>query len=191
LLIAGSFTDFVLGVHILAVVVAFGATFAYPLIFAAARRADPSVMPWLFGVLQRIDRYIVNPGLTLVVIAGIVLATSEHRWGDFFVAWGVGAAIVIGAIVGSFMIPREGKLARIAARDLEAAVASGGPGAAAGGPGAAAGGSGAAAGGSGAAAGAASPWTPEYDKLLSQVSIGGAVLDLIVVVTIFMMATHA
>jgi uncharacterized membrane protein len=159
---AASFTDFVLGVHILAVVVAFGATFAYPVIFAAARRADPSVMPWLFGVIQRIDRYIVNPGLTLVLIAGIVLATEEHRWSDFFVQWGVGAVIVIGAIVGSFMIPREGKLARVAARDLDAAPAGDG-----------------------------SPWSAEYERLLRQVSIGGALLDLIVVVTIFLMATHA
>lgn len=158
---AASFTDVVLGVHILAVVVAFGATFAYPLIFAAARRADPSVMPWLFSVVQRIDRLIVNPGLTVVLVAGIVLATEEHRWGDFFVQWGIGAVIVIGAGVGSYMIPREGKLAKVAARDLAAAPGGG------------------------------SPWSSEYDALLRQVTIGGAVLDLIVVVTIFMMATHA
>ncbi len=158
---AASFTDVVLGVHILAVVVAFGATFAYPLIFTAARRADPSVMPWLFSVVQRIDRLIVNPGLTVVLVAGIVLATEEHRWGDFFVQWGIGAVIVIGAGVGSYMIPREGKLAKVAARDLAAAPGGG------------------------------SPWSSEYDALLRQVTIGGAVLDLIVVVTIFMMATHA
>ena len=164
MLVTGAFTDFVLGVHILAVVVAFGATFAYPLILATARRADPSVMPWLFGVMQRIDRYIVNPGLTLVLIAGIVLATEEHRWGDFFVAWGIGAVLVIGAIVGSFMIPREGKLARVAERDLAAATVAGSGG---GGP----------------------PWSSEYDTLLRQVSIGGAVLDAIVVITIFIMAT--
>ena len=159
--ITGAFTDFVLGVHILAVVVAFGATFAYPLMLSAARRADPSVAPWLFGLMRRIDRYIVNPGLTLVLIAGIVRATEEHRWGDFFVAWGIGAVLVIGAVVGSFMIPREGKLARVAERDLEAS------------------------------AGGDSPWSPEYDTLLRQVSIGGAVLDAIVVITIFIMATHA
>jgi uncharacterized membrane protein len=158
---AASFTDFVLGVHILAVVVAFGATFAYPLIFATARRADPSVMPWLFSLMQRIDRFIVNPGLGVVLIAGIVLASEEHRWGDFFVQWGIGAVIVIGAGVGAFMTPREGRLAEAAARDL--AGSSPGP-----------------EGGS--------AWSPEYQSLLRQVSIGGAVLDLIVVVTIFMMA---
>ncbi len=165
LAVAASFTDFVLAVHILAVVVAFGATFAYPLLFAAARRADPLVMPWLVSVMQRIDRFIVNPGLTVVLIAGIVLATEEHRWGDFFVAWGLGAVFVIGAIVGSFMIPREGRLARVAARDLSVAPAAG--------------------------TGGAPQLSDEFHALLRQVSIGGAVLDLIVVVTIFMMATHA
>jgi uncharacterized membrane protein len=161
---AASFTDFVLGVHILGVVVAFGAMFAYPLLFAAGRRADPSVMPWLFSVMRRIDRLIVNPGLTVVLVAGIVLASEEHRWGDFFVQWGIGAVVVIGGIVGSFMIPREGKLARIAERDLAAVPPGGGTG---------------------------SPWSTEYERLFRQVSIGGAVLDLIVVVTIFLMATHA
>ena len=118
---AVAFVDFVLAVHILAVVVAFGVTFAYPLILAAARRADPSVMPWWFSVVQRIDRYIVNPGLAVIVLAGIYLASEEHRWSAFFVQWGIGVAVVIGAVVGSFMIPREGKLAKIAERDLAAA----------------------------------------------------------------------
>ena len=35
-------------------------------------------MPWLFSVMQRIDRFIVNPGLTLVLVAGIVLASELH-----------------------------------------------------------------------------------------------------------------
>jgi uncharacterized membrane protein len=164
---AVAFANFVLAVHILAVVVAFGATFAYPLIFAAAGRADPSVMPWLWSVLQRIDRYIINPGLGVVVLAGIYLASSEHHWGAFFVSWGIGVAIVIGAAVGSFTLPRYGRLAQLAERDLA--------------------GGGSAASGSGGA----SPWSAEYEKLVKQVSIVGALLDLLVVITVFVMATHA
>ncbi len=162
--LAATFTDYVLAFHILGVVIAFGATFAYPVIFAAARRADPSVMPWLFSTMQRIDRFIVNPGLTLVLVAGIILASKFHVWSEFFVQWGVAAVVVIGAGVGVFMIPREGKLANVAQRDLEAVPAGTGDG---------------------------SPWSAEYDKLFRQVAIGGAVLDVIVVVTIFLMATHA
>ena len=159
----GSFTNFVLAIHILGVVIGFGATFAYPLIFAAAAR-DPKVTPWLWSTIQRIDRFIVNPGLTVVLLAGIYLASSEHHWGSFFVSWGIAAVVAIGAGVGSFMIPREGRLAELAQRDLAAVLSGGGGG---------------------------SPWSLEYQKLARQVAIGGAVLDLIVVITVFIMATHA
>jgi uncharacterized membrane protein len=162
---AVAFSDLVLAVHITAVVVAFGATFAYPLIFAAAFKADPQVVPWLFSVVRRIDRYIINPGLAVVLLAGIYLASDLHQWGSFYVQWGLGAVIVIGAGVGSYMIPREGKLAQVAERDLAAV-------------------------GAGASA-ASPPWSEEFRALQKQVAIGGAILDLIVVVTIFLMATHA
>src|ERR1700727_827523 len=155
---AATFTDYVLAFHILGVVIAFGATFAYPVIFAAARRADPSVMPWLFSTMQRIDRFIVNPGLALVLIAGIILASKFHVWSEFFVQWGVAAVVVIGAGVGAFMIPREGKLAKVAQRDLEAVPSDAGDAVP-------------------TAAGERSPWSAEYDKLFRQVAIGGAVLD--------------
>jgi uncharacterized membrane protein len=163
LVTAVAFRDFVLAVHILGAVVGFGATFAYPLIFATAAKADPKVTVWLWGLLKRIDRFLVNPGLTVVVICGIYLASDEHQWGAFFVQWGIGAALVIGGLVGAFMIPREGKLARIAERDLAAAAGSS----------------------------SGSPWSEEYNRLSKQVATVGALLDLLVVITIFLMATHA
>ena len=159
------FADFILAIHILAVVVGFGATFAYPLIFAASRRADPKVMPWLWSVLLRIDRYLVNPGLLVVVLAGIYLASHGHYWGAFFVQWGIGAAVVIGAVAGSYMIPREKKLVEVAARDVAAAGAGG------------AGGASEVVGGSAAGGGAATvesmTWSPEYTKLTQETATDG------------------
>ena len=119
------FFQVVLAIHILAVVVGFGVTFAYPIMFAAARRADPAVLPWLYRTMQRFGRFLVNPGLLVVVLAGVYLASHLHQWKQFYVQWGIGAAIVIGAVEGSFMIPREGRLARIADRDLAAAEGGG------------------------------------------------------------------
>ncbi len=186
LVTAVAFSDFILAIHILAVVIGFGVTFTYPLLFAAARRADPRVMPYLWGLIRRIDRYVVNPGLLVVLLAGIYLAAHEHRFSAFFVQWGFAAVIVIGAIVGGYMGPREGKLAALAAREVDAAVLGGG---AAGGV--------SAAGGGAAGAGALTltsdsvTWSPEYLKLQKQVTTTGAFLDLIIVVTVFLMATHA
>ncbi|MEO8966023.1 MAG: hypothetical protein ABI355_00420 [Solirubrobacteraceae bacterium] len=185
LVTAVAFSDFILAIHILAVVIGFGVTFTYPLVLAAARRADPRVMPYLWGTIRRIDRYVVNPGLLVVLLAGIYLAAHEHRFSAFFVQWGFAAVIVIGAAVGSYTIPREGKLAALAAREVATAVSAGST--------AGAGGAGTAAAGAGAATPTSESvtWSPEYLKLQKQVSLMGAFLDLIIVVTVFLMATHA
>jgi uncharacterized membrane protein len=159
--------DLVLAVHILGVVVAFGVVFAYPLLFAAAARADPSVTPWLLRTRQRIGRFLVNPGLLVILLAGIYLASHEHQWGSFYVQWGIAAVIAIGAIEGAMIIPRAGRLAKLAERDLAA--------------------TGVAAGGRRVTA----KWSPEYMAAYRQLAIGGALLELIVVVTVFLMAANA
>jgi hypothetical protein len=154
------FFQVVLAIHILAVVIGFGVTFAYPIMFAAARRADPAVLPWLYRTMQRFGRFLVNPGLLVVVLAGVYLASHLHQWKLFYVQWGIGAAIVIGAVEGAFMIPREGRLAKVADRDLAASDGGG------------------------------VTWSDEYNSTFRQLSVGGVILNLIVIVTVFMMSAH-
>ena len=89
LVAAVSFPQVVLAIHILAVVIGFGSVFAFPILFAAAARTDPGVTPWLLRARQRLGRYLVNPGLLVVIIAGIYLASKLHQWGNFYVGWGV------------------------------------------------------------------------------------------------------
>ena len=117
---ASSFYDVVLGVHIMAVVVAFGVTFAYPIMFAVGARHGARSLPLLHRIEYTIERYLINPGLGLVVIAGIYLASDGHHWSEFFVQWGLGAAIVIGALVGAVMIPTAKRAEAIADRDVTA-----------------------------------------------------------------------
>jgi hypothetical protein len=154
---AVAFVDLVLAVHILAVVAAFGVVFAYPLFGLVGARLDPSAMPWFHRMQQLIGRRLINPGLLVVLLAGVYLASKEHQWSAFYVQWGLAAVVAIGALEGAFMIPREGRLAELAKRDLAA-----GP-----------------------------DQSPEYKAVFRQASIGGGVLIAIVIVTIFLMATHA
>jgi hypothetical protein len=164
---AVAFSDFILALHILGAVIGFGVVFAFPVLFSVAGRTDPGVIPWLLRARKSIGRYLVNPGLTLVVLAGIYLASDEHYWSSFFVAWGIVAALVIGALEGSFIIRRAGALADLAERDLAAsAVPSGGRRTSA-------------------------TWSSEYAAQLRRFSAVGNLMALIVVVTVFLMATHA
>jgi uncharacterized membrane protein len=164
---AVAFADVIVGVHVLAVIIGFGAVFAYPLLFAAAARLDPGVTPWLLRTRRRVGRLLVNPGLLAVLVAGIYLASDEHSWGDFFVGWGIAAVVVIGAIEGAIIIPRAGRLATLAERDLAAtAVAAGGRRTSA-------------------------AWSPEYASGYRGFALAGWALQAIVVVTVLLMTTHA
>jgi uncharacterized membrane protein len=161
-----TFVQVVLAVHILAVVIAFGGVFAFPLMFGAARRTDPQVIPWLLRARQRVGRFLINPGLLFIVLAGIYLASKEHQWGNFYVGWGVIAALALGALEGSFIIRPAGRLAEMAERDLAAtAVAAGGRRTSA-------------------------EWSPEYTATLRRFTLAGNLMVAIVVLTIFFMATH-
>jgi uncharacterized membrane protein len=113
--------DVVLAIHIMAVVVAFGVTFAYPLMFVVAARHDPRGTPLLHRIEYTTERWLVNPGLLVVLVAGIYLASEGHHWSEFFVQWGLTAVVVIGALVGAVMMPSAKRAEELAARDLAAA----------------------------------------------------------------------
>jgi hypothetical protein len=164
---AVAFSDFILAIHILAALIGFGVVFAFPILFASAAHLDPGVLPWLLRARQRISRYLVNPGLLIVVLAGIYLASDEHQWKSFYVQWGIAAAIVIGGIEGALITRRSGRLADLAERDLAA--------------------TGVPAGGQRVSA----QWSDEYTRGQRLLTIGGTLIQIIVVITVFLMATHA
>jgi hypothetical protein len=179
--IAASLYEFILAAHIMAVVVAFGVTFAYPVIFAVGARREPRALPLLHRIEYTVERWLVNPGLLVVVAAGIFLASDGHHWKSFFVQWGVGVAIVIGGVVGGWMIPTSQRAEEVARRDI--AASEGGAAGAAGEL---------TAGAAGAQAGDTSAATvvfsEEYTRLVRRLSIVGSSLSLLVLATILFMA---
>jgi hypothetical protein len=118
---AVTFYTFVLAVHIAAVVIAFGVTFAYPVMYAAGIRTEPRSMPGLHRIQDHVGKRVISPFLGLALVAGIYLASKLHVWSDFYVQWGLAAIIVIGGLGGVFFAPRERRLAELAERDIAAA----------------------------------------------------------------------
>ncbi len=118
---AASAYEFVMALHIMAVVVAFGVAFALPIIFNVGAKTQPRALPLLHRIEYSIERWLVNPALVVVLGAGIYLASDGHLWSEFFVQWGFAAVIVIGALVGSVMIPTSKKAEQAAERDIAAA----------------------------------------------------------------------
>src|SRR6202162_1011065 len=118
---AVTFYTFALAVHIAAVVIAFGVTFAYPVMYAAGVRSEPRSMPGVHRIQDVVGKRVISPFLGLALLAGIYLASKLHVWSDFYVLWGLGAIIVLGALGGAFFAPRERRLAELAERDIAAA----------------------------------------------------------------------
>jgi hypothetical protein len=176
----------VLAIHIMAVVVAFGATFAYPIIFAVGARQEPRSLPLLHRIEYNVERWLLNPALVVVLGAGIYLASDAHLWKEFFVQWGFAAVIVIGGLVGAVMIPTSKRAEEVARRDIEASTSAAETGT-----------SPAQAGALATETGTADAqmtrhgtiaFSAEYQGLVRRLTIVGSSLSLLVLVTIFFMA---
>jgi uncharacterized membrane protein len=111
---------FGLFLHVLAVVVGFGPTFAYTLFFSVAPRF-PRATPAIIEGVQKSDRLLVTPGLIVVLLAGIYLQV-EGDWdaGEAFINFGYVAIIVLFALQHAFFAPRMRSAKELAERDLEA-----------------------------------------------------------------------
>lgn len=106
--------------HILAVVLAFGPTFGYGLFFSVAPQY-PRAVPAIMTGIQKVDRYLVNPGMIVLLLAGIYLL-SDGGWdgSDAFISVGFLAIVVLFGLQHAFFQPRVRKLKELAERDLEA-----------------------------------------------------------------------
>jgi len=151
------FFEVVLAVHIMAVVFAFGATFAYPVLLGAVGKADSRALPALYRAIHAISVRVIMPGLAIVVVCGIYLASKLHVWSEFFVQWGIVVAVVIGAVEGMFLSPNEKRLVEVAEEDL--AAAGDGP----------------------------VTFGAEHDTLVRRIGAVGASMDLLVLLTILFM----
>lgn len=121
--LAVSFPDVVLAIHIVAVIVGFGASFTYPVLHAVIQRTDARALPALHRAQIAVGQRITGPALGVIVLAGLYLANHDHAFGQFWVLWAIAAAIVIG-ILGALVIrpitERQLELAELelAERDL-------------------------------------------------------------------------
>lgn len=121
MLMAFTFFTLVLAVHIAAILIAFGITFAYPVMYAVGVRTEPRSMPGVHRIQDSVGKFVISPFIGLALAAGIYLASKLHVWSAFYVQWGLGVLIVLGGLGGAFFAPRERRLAELAERDIATA----------------------------------------------------------------------
>jgi uncharacterized membrane protein len=93
-----TFYSVVVWVHVLAVVVAFGGVFAYPVLSAALERAGAAGV--FHDTQVKVWSRIVTPAMVIVLIAGIYLASDSDAWSEGWVSGGFVGLILLFAIAG-------------------------------------------------------------------------------------------
>jgi hypothetical protein len=155
-----SFFQVVLFLHIAAVVLAFGVTFAYPIIGTVVQKTAPRSLPGVHRAQVAVGQRLITPMATLVLLTGIYLA-AKYPGGNVFSEWWVSfpllAILVILGLAGAFFIPHDRRMAELAERDVAAA-------------------------GSGEVA-----LSAEYEGLAKRVAIVGTLTDVLILAVIFVM----
>ena len=110
-----------LWIHISAVVVGFGSTFAEALMFPVAMSVDKRHLPYVHRLGIAINQRLASPALALILITGIY-QTADGDWdfGSFWISATFLIVIVLGGLLGAYFIPTDRKLQALAERDIKA-----------------------------------------------------------------------
>jgi uncharacterized membrane protein len=153
------FYDVILALHIAAIVIAFGVTFAYPVIGIYVTREQPRFLPVLHAAQERVGRLIITPAATIALLAGFYLASDRDYMGKIWVI--VPLIILIGllGLGGAFFGPSEKRASELSRRDVEAAGPDG-----------------------------AVTLSAEYTALAARIAKAGGLANVLILVAIFFMA---
>jgi hypothetical protein len=106
--------------HVLAVVLAFGPTFGYALFFSVAPQY-PRATPAILTGVQKCDKYLVNPGMLVVILAAFyLLIDGDWDTNEAFISVGFLAWALLLALQNAFFTPQVRKAKEMAERDLAA-----------------------------------------------------------------------
>jgi hypothetical protein len=113
--------DVVLFVHVTAVVVAFGATFAFPFFQAGVERISPRSVPAMLRAMHTTSRYLVTPGSLVVLASGVYLTIDGWDFGQLFVIVGLSVVVALIVLGAAFFDRHEARAIALAERDVVAA----------------------------------------------------------------------
>lgn len=114
------FYDVMVFVHVLAVVLAFGVTFTYPLLDAHMRKTNPGDLVALHRMQVFLTRRLITPMMVVVLAAGLYLALDRWELSDGWISATLAILIVLFGLIGAVFTPLEQRLAQLAADDAQA-----------------------------------------------------------------------
>lgn len=114
-MLAVEFYNAVVALHVMAIVIAFGVTFAYPIMGPYLGKNHPGALPAFHGVQERIGKFLITPFATFALITGIYLAADAEVFDEVFVQVPMVILIVLLGMGGAFFAPLERRALELSA----------------------------------------------------------------------------
>ncbi len=119
------FYTFVLFVHVASAVIAFGATFAYPVIELTLKRVDLRALPGWHEAQNQVGHKLITPGAILLLASGIYMVSTD-RWKGVGGFWFGAAGAIVVVLLGlghGFFAPNARRRRDQACADLDGGAA--------------------------------------------------------------------
>jgi hypothetical protein len=115
------FYDVVVWLHVTSVVLAFGPTFAFGIYLTIATRRHPRSIPAILEAQCLVSRTMVTIGGLVILASGIYLAADRWEFSDFFIVAGLIAIVILLGLANLYFLPHDNRARAAAERDIEAA----------------------------------------------------------------------
>lgn len=116
-MLAFVFYDVVVAVHVMAIVIAFGVTFAYPILMPFLGRNHPQALGPIHEAQERIGKFVISPFATLALLTGVYLAADRDYFSELWVQVPMVILLVLLGLGGAFFSPKERRAAELARTD--------------------------------------------------------------------------
>jgi uncharacterized membrane protein len=111
--------EFSLFLHITAVMVGLGSTFAESIMFPVAMKMSPRHLPYVHRLQLAINQFFALPALVVVLATGFY-QVEEGNWelGDFWISATLAIVLVIAGLLAAYFIPADRRLGPMVEREI-------------------------------------------------------------------------
>lgn len=108
-------------VHITAVVIGLGATFAESVAFPLAMKLDQRHLPYVHRLQRTINKFFAVPALLVILVTGLYQVHKGH-WdlGEAWLSLTFAIVVILAALNVVYFIPQDRRLERMVRRELAA-----------------------------------------------------------------------
>lgn len=104
----------VLAVHVMAIVLAFGVTFSYPILYPFLTRNHPQALGPIHEAQERIGKLLIMPFSVLALLTGLYMAIDRELFDRIWVQVPMAILIILLGLGGAFFSPTERRAAELA-----------------------------------------------------------------------------